>query len=765
MTVVDASLQGGKGKSLAQLSALGMPVPPGFTVLVPVFGYYVKNRHRENPFPPGLMKKLRSSIVQLERATKKKFGSRENPLLVSVRSGAPISMPGMMETILNVGINDSNVEALAERYGARFAYDSYRRLLEMFASTVFGIDQTLFSLARAEVESTFGTARKEILTAQGLRELCVRYKQVIANSGREFPQDPVLQLMYAILGVYRSWESERAVAYRRSQNISDYMGTAVTIQSMVFGNLNERSGTGVVFSRNPNTGDGAMCGDFLEGAQGEEVVAGIARPKPIDSLKQWNAKLYSQLLAGVRRLEQFSGEIVDVEFTIEDGQLYFLQWRPAKTSVKASIAFLVTGVSEGRLAEAEAASMVSEEQLAQLLQKTFAEEQLFAQQSIQTGIAASGGAAVGRAAFSANSAREYAERGESYVLLRSDTSTRDLPMMLNAAALVTVNGGEASHAAIVARGMKIPAVVGCAGLVIRDNVAVTEDNSNIREGDWISVDGTQGMIFAGVLELCEPRLSEVEILFLRWVDAARIIMPDPRLDTALDRKGATNVNDAVNTFYLVGQMLGESRDEPGLHRQIAAYCKVLHVQLAEVFVCYLMLAVAGELRHTTAQHVHLDARQRQAWSLLKKHYSVADESATRLASQNYVRDRMHSQNADKHMMFFHLAAVVFAKNWTASGMGGKPWAAIAQAGADFLDGKMSHTIFVDLVFDLEHNTGSVFDKHEMIVCNTDLLEQQLDARRDASSIRELFQSLTRLHPGMSQEVANLWNLGRERGIW
>jgi pyruvate,orthophosphate dikinase len=509
-------LLGGKGANLAEMAAIGIPVPPGFTITTEVCRYYYKNGGK---YPEGLTEQVRQGMRFLEEATGRKFGDPENPLLVSVRSGAPVSMPGMMDTILNLGLNDKSVEGLASRTSPRFAYDAYRRLLSMYGSVVLGIKDEVdpFGEAMEELKRERKASSDLDLTAEDFRELVARYKDIIRRAGKNFPQDPWEQLWGAIEAVVRSWMNERAKVYRRLYRIPEEMGTAVNVQAMVFGNLGNRSGTGVCFTRDPATGENRLYGEFLLNAQGEDVVAGIRTPNPISksaktdpsqiSLEEAMPEVYRELLRIRDLLERHYRDMQDVEFTIEEGKLYILQTRSGKRTGFAAVRIAVEMAEEGLITEDEAILRIDPaEQLSQLLQPIFDPKAKARAKVLARGLAAGPGAASGRIALSAAKAEEMAKEGP-VILVRHETSPDDIRGMAAAQGVLTARGGLTSHAAVVARQIGKVAVVGCEALQIdygKRELRVAGEV--LREGDWLSIDGTTGEVLLGKIP---PQPSEV----------------------------------------------------------------------------------------------------------------------------------------------------------------------------------------------------------------------------------------------------------------
>jgi pyruvate,orthophosphate dikinase len=540
-------LLGGKGANLAEMAALGIPVPPGFTITTEVCRYYYKNGGK---YPEGLTEQVRQGMRFLEEATGRKFGDPENPLLVSVRSGAPVSMPGMMDTILNLGLNDKSVEGLASRTSPRFAYDAYRRLLSMYGSVVLGIKDEVdpFGEAMEELKRERKASSDLDLTAEDFRELVARYKEIIRRAGKNFPQDPWEQLWGAIEAVVRSWMNERAKVYRRLYRIPEEMGTAVNVQAMVFGNLGNRSGTGVCFTRDPATGENRLYGEFLLNAQGEDVVAGIRTPNPISksaktdasqiSLEEAMPEVYQELLRIRDLLERHYRDMQDVEFTIEEGKLYILQTRSGKRTGFAAVRIAVEMAEEGLITEDEAILRIDPaEQLSQLLQPIFDPKAKAQAKVLARGLAAGPGAASGRIALSAAKAEDMAKEGP-VILVRHETSPDDIRGMAAAQGILTARGGLTSHAAVVARQIGKVAVVGCEALHIDyEKREVRVAGVTLKEGDWLSIDGTTGEVLLGkiptqpsevvqvlITKTLKPEEAPIYRLFeklMSWADARR----------------------------------------------------------------------------------------------------------------------------------------------------------------------------------------------------------------------------------------------------
>ncbi len=512
-------LLGGKGANLAEMTKLGLPVPPGFTISTDTCRYYL--HHGANP--PELADEVSAHLGTLEAAMGRRLGDAADPLLVSVRSGAKFSMPGMMETVLNIGLNDVSVEGLATISGdRRFAYDSYRRLVQMFGGTVLGIESDVFEDALDRAKTNRGTTADTDLTAEDLCDLVTTYKGLVReHAGREFPQDPREQLDLAVQAVFNSWNTDRAALYRRQERIPDDLGTAVNVQAMVFGNQGDTSGSGVCFTRDPASGDQGVYGDYLQNAQGEDVVAGIRNTVPLADLEALDKVSYDELLANMAALEQHYRDMCDIEFTIERGKLWMLQTRVGKRTPEA--AFRIAGhmVDEGLIDLDEALRRVSGHQLAQLMFPRFdadAERTLLA-----VGMNASPGAAVGKAVFDWATAVEWSERGEDVILVRKETSPDDLHGMMVAKGILTSRGGKTSHAAVVARGMGRTCVCGAEALDVdtKNGLFTVRGGKVISEGDVISIDGTTGEIFDGAVPVADS-------LVVRYFEGDHI--DDPLVD-------------------------------------------------------------------------------------------------------------------------------------------------------------------------------------------------------------------------------------------
>ncbi|NNG65962.1 pyruvate, phosphate dikinase [Caldanaerobacter subterraneus] len=535
----DASMRdllGGKGANLAEMTRLGLPVPPGFTVTTEACTRYYEDGET---IAPEIVEQIHEYMKKLEEVTGKKFGDPNNPLLVSVRSGARVSMPGMMDTILNLGLNDETVEGLARATNnERFAYDSYRRFIQMFSDVVMGIDKNKFEAILDEIKEKRGAKFDTDLTAEDLKEVVKRFKELYKQEkGVDFPQDPQEQLLEAVKAVFRSWNNPRAIVYRRLNDIPSDWGTAVNVQSMVFGNMGNDSGTGVAFTRNPATGEKALFGEFLMNAQGEDVVAGIRTPQPISTLKETMPEVYNQFVEIAEKLEKHYKDMQDIEFTIERGKLYMLQTRNGKRTAQAAIKIAVDLVREGLIDEKTAVLRVDPKQLDQLLHPTFEPEALKAAKPVAKGLPASPGAASGKVYFTADEAVAAAKSGEKVILVRTETSPDDIEGMASAEGILTTRGGMTSHAAVVARGMGTPCVVGCGDARIDEQAKVMRiGDIVVREGDYISIDGSTGNVYIGEIKTVTPEISGDFAILMGWADKYRRLRVKANADTPRDAK-------------------------------------------------------------------------------------------------------------------------------------------------------------------------------------------------------------------------------------
>ena len=533
---------GGKGANLAEMTNAGMPVPQGFTISTEACTQYYKDGRQINE---EIMADIYEYIGKMEEITGKKFGDVKNPLLVSVRSGARASMPGMMDTILNLGLNDEVVEGLAAKTGnPRFAYDSYRRFVQMFSDVVMELSKSDFEKIIDEMKEAKGVKLDTELDADDMKALVAKFKDLYKSKmGSDFPADPKVQLIEAVKAVFRSWDNPRANVYRRMNEIPYDWGTAVNVQAMVFGNSGNNSGTGVAFTRNPATGEKALFGEYLINAQGEDVVAGIRTPSPIAHLKDQMPEVYDQFVEIATRLENHYKDMQDMEFTIEDGKLYMLQTRNGKRTAAAALKIAVDLVDEGMIDEREAVLRVEPKQLDSLLHPQFDAEALKKAEVIGKGLAASPGAACGQVVFTAEDAKESVENGsmKKVVLVRLETSPEDIEGMVVAQGILTVRGGMTSHAAVVARGMGTCCVSGCGEIVVDyDKQEFTLGGKTYKRGDWISIDGSTGNIYGEAIPTVEASISGDFGRFMGWADAARQLKVFTNADNPRDAKQGVN---------------------------------------------------------------------------------------------------------------------------------------------------------------------------------------------------------------------------------
>ena len=533
-------LLGGKGANLAEMTRAGMPVPQGFTITTEACTQYYEDGRQIND---EIQAEIYEYLAKMEEICGKKFADKENPLLVSVRSGARASMPGMMDTILNLGLNDDVVVGFAKFTGnERFAYDSYRRFIQMFSDVVMELPKSEFEKIIDEKKAERGVKQDVELDADDMKDLVKRFKAFyLEKKGEEFPQDPKVQLMEAVKAVFRSWDNPRANVYRRMNEIPYDWGTAVNVQQMVFGNSGDRSGTGVAFTRNPATGEKALFGEYLINAQGEDVVAGVRTPSPISKLKEEMPEVYDEFASIADRLEKHYKDMQDMEFTIENGKLFMLQTRNGKRTAAAALKIAVDLVHEGMIDEEEAVLRVEPQQLDALLHPQFDPEALKKAQIIGKGLAASPGAACGKIVFTAEETKEWAARGEKVVLVRRETSPEDIEGMQSAEGILTVRGGMTSHAAVVARGMGTCCVSGCGDIVVDyDKKCFTLGGKTYHEGDYISIDGTTGNIYGEAIPTVPASISGDFGLYMSWADKVRRLKVCTNADTPRDAKQASD---------------------------------------------------------------------------------------------------------------------------------------------------------------------------------------------------------------------------------
>ena len=541
-------LLGGKGIGLAEMTQLGVPVPAGFTITTEACRDYMR---AGGQLPEGLLEEVELHVQSLERRSGKRFGDRSDPLLVSVRSGAAISMPGMMDTILNVGLDRQSVEGLGQRSGnRRFAYDSYRRLIQMYGETVDGIDGHRFEQELSRLKQERGAEQDVDLTADDLAELVSRFEGIYEEAtGRTFAQDAREQLARAVEAVFQSWNTPRAQVYRRAHEIPDDLGTAVNVVQMVFGNKGETSGTGVTFTRNPSTGESGLFGELLVNAQGEDVVAGIRTPEPIERMGELLPQAFAELQETSRRLEEHYRDMQDIEFTVEEGTLYLLQTRTAKRTAAAALKAAVDMVDEGLISREEAVVRIEPGQLEQLLHPMLDPNADY--DVVATGLNASPGAASGKVVFDAAAAEQRGKAGESVILVRWETTPDDYYGMRHAAGILTAHGGLTSHAAVVARGEGIPCVTGCEALHVEPGLARLNGHE-LREGEQITIDGATGAVILGAVRLVPPQINEDFQTVLEWADVLRRLKVRANADTP---------DDAAKARELGAQGIGLCRTE------------------------------------------------------------------------------------------------------------------------------------------------------------------------------------------------------------
>ncbi len=549
------NLLGGKGANLAEMTNLGLPIPQGFTVTTEACTEYYKEGKK---ISEGIENQIFQALKEIEKIQGKKFGDNSDPLLVSVRSGARASMPGMMDTILNLGLNDEAVEGFAKKTeNPRFAYDSYRRFIQMYSDVVMEVPKSYFEKIIDEVKEAKGIHYDTELTVEDLKDLVERFKKVYkdAMNGEDFPQDPKEQLMGAVKAVFRSWDNPRAIVYRRMNDIPGDWGTAVNVQSMVFGNMGDTSGTGVAFTRNPSTGEKGIYGEYLINAQGEDVVAGVRTPQPITKLEEDMPECYKGFMELAHKLENHYRDMQDMEFTIQEGKLYFLQTRNGKRTAQAAIQIACDLVDEGMISEEEAVMRIEAKSLDQLLHPTFNKDALAKGTVIGSALPASPGAAAGKIVFTADEAKNMGinGKGERVILVRLETTPEDIEGMIAAQGILTVRGGMTSHAAVVARGMGTCCVSGCGEIKINEEKETFElGGKTYKKGDYISLDGSTGKIYEGDIETEEASVSGNFGRIMAWADAAR---------TLKVRTNADNPRDTANAIHLGAEGVGLCRTE------------------------------------------------------------------------------------------------------------------------------------------------------------------------------------------------------------
>ncbi len=550
-------LLGGKGANLAEMTNLGVPVPPGFTISTKGCIYYQDNEK----WPAGLEDELKQSMKKLEEITQKGFGDKENPLLVSVRSGAKVSMPGMMDTILNLGLNDETVQRMiAKTNNPRFAYDAYRRFVQMFGDVVLGVEHSKFEKLLNNKKKEKGVEYDTGLESSDLKELVAEYKKMVKDeTGNKFPEEPWQQLKESVNAVFASWNNKRAITYRELNKIPHNLGTAVNIQTMVFGNMGDTSGTGVAFTRNPSTGEKKYYGEFLLNAQGEDVVAGIRTPEPLEDLNTKMPEIYKQLTQIFEKLEKHYRDMQDMEFTIEEGVLYLLQTRTGKRTALSAVNIAVDMVGEGLIDDKTAILRVSPQQLDNLLHPMIDPNEKV--KVIAKGLPASPGAAVGKVVFNSDEAINAAKSGEKVILVRAETSPEDIGGMASAEGILTARGGITSHAAVVGRGMGKCCVVGCTAVTIdEEGSSFTVGNVEIKKGDVITINGSTGDVIKGAVKLIKPGVSGNFKVLMNWVDKYKKLGVRTNADTPHDAKVARDFGaEGIGLCRTEHMFFGEDR--------------------------------------------------------------------------------------------------------------------------------------------------------------------------------------------------------------
>lgn len=584
------SLLGGKGANLAEMTNIGLPVPPGFTISTEACNAYIDAGEQ---LPEDMLDQIYAALTKLEETTNKKFGNKSDPLLVSVRSGAAISMPGMMDTILNLGLNDESVQGLAALTGdERFAYDCYRRFIQMFSNVVLEVEHHNFEEIVERYKRKLSLIFDYEIPAAELKEIIKEYKALIKNvKGFDFPQEVKEQLVMAIKAVFGSWNNQRAIVYRRLNKIDDSLGTAVNVQCMAFGNMGDDSGTGVAFTRNPSTGDKELYGEFLINAQGEDVVAGIRTPTPISKLKEELPGVYQQFVDTCNKLENHYRDLQDIEFTVEKGILYMLQTRNGKRTAKASVKVAVDMVNEGLLNIEEALQRVDPEAINQLLHRQI--DTSVQLEPIAVGLSASPGAASGKVVFDADLAEKLGGAGEKVVMVRNETTPDDIHGMIHAQGVLTARGGMTSHAAVVARGMGKPCVCGCESIKINYNTREFKVNGiTVKEGDIITLDGATGRVMIGEVPMIEPTLSDEFETLLKWADDDKMLEVRANADTPEDAArarqfGATGIGLCRTEHMFMAQdrlpVVQEMILADTLEDREAALAKLLPVQREDFY--------------------------------------------------------------------------------------------------------------------------------------------------------------------------------------
>ena len=563
-------LLGGKGANLAEMTNLGLPVPQGFTVTTEACTRYYQDGQK---IADEVVEQIYDAMEKTEQIVGKKFGDLDNPFLVSIRSGSRASMPGMMDTILNLGLNDVAVKGLAKgTNNEKFAYDSYRRFIQMFSDVVMGIDKENFDKILDKVKADNGVELDSDLSAENLKEIVALYKDMYKEiKGEDFPQDPKDQLIASVEAVFRSWDNPRAIVYRRMNDIPSDWGTAVNIQAMVFGNMGEDSGTGVAFTRDPATGENVLYGEYLMNAQGEDVVAGIRTPNPISHLKDTNPEVYDEFVKYAEELEKHYKDMQDMEFTIEKGKLYMLQTRNGKRTAAAAVKIAVDLVKEGLISKEEALLKVVPSQLDALLHPTFVQEALDKAKPVAKGLPASPGAAFGAVYFTAATAKAAVDAGQKVILVREETSPEDIEGMYAAEGILTARGGMTSHAAVVARGIGTCCVAGCSEISINyKDKSFVASGKVFKEGDMISLDGSTGLVYGEIIKTQEPTLTGDFATIMQWADEVRSLSIRTNADSPVEAKEAVQFGAEGIGLCRTEHMFFEADRIPAFRKMIVA---------------------------------------------------------------------------------------------------------------------------------------------------------------------------------------------------
>ena len=747
---------GGKGAGLVAMVREGVPVPPVFTVRTTVARAYAENER----LPDRIGWQMKRGIRSLERATGRFFGSVRKPLLVSVRSGAQVSMPGMMDTVLNLGLNPDTVQGLIKLTNdERFAYDCYRRFLAQFATVVLGMETEKFDKALAEALQRNKVDDQRQLSAASQLAMCGHYRSLIEEYlGEDMIDDAYEQLVLALVAVCKSWNSDRAQTYRREHQLPDWWGTAVNVQTMVFGNAGDDSCTGVVFSRNVSTGEPGLYGEFLVNAQGEDVVDGKHNALPISDMADWNERLYQELQRQVAKQERRLNDVADVEFTVQKGRLWILQSRTAKRTPLAAVTIAYDMVQEGTWTKTEALASVGSEQLEALSRPRIDPDHLAEHVEdgvkVYRGLPVSFGGVAGRVVTSSQAAVKAAKnKTEPVILVLPDTTPKDL------AGMIAMTGGTSCHAAVVARELNKPCVVGVKDLMVLDH-------------QILSMDGSLGVVFGVSVQMIEPAKTKATAVFKSWVHHAerklQLVNPVARLNFDLVTGDSLNVSTAINDFYLAGAMEVAARGT-ALHHAAVSLKQRVHHQVAEHIAMYLVVAVSGELRHLFDKGLDGYRSVQEKAEQLANKFGVHRSGSNRPGAQMDAVSRLKGLSPQDHVQYLQLAVEVFDNpdvHWRGSNIGGQKWARIAEAALHYLTGKLNATAFADHAFDLKHNGGLVFNKHSMVAAYPNTVYRQLDAKKMARGVHEMIRALENTgHRTFSEQVLTVSHRGERMGIW